>query len=226
MLLTIDNKQETFITLNKLVDQMRTFCVKKSNETDLEIIELIEKKLSPLHALTRLYINYRQQVANGGHVQYLENGYHTSYQNGCMSHISQEDDLRKKLLSLLNQHASVLGCSKELQVIIDTLGNLNITVDDEEFSENTCCSCNGSCSQEVSNSDFDANNEECSEPETVNEDCSDCDGTGRDNEAHNENYGKLTPESLIQCRISDDAVYGAFDVVSTAIANYALEQAK
>lgn len=219
MTLSTADHQVVFLKINKMVDQMRTFFVRKNNETDLEIIEKIEVNLSPLHTLTRLAVDYRQQVSNGGHKQYLENGYHSTFQNGSLDNVSQEDDLLQKFISLLKQHLSILDCENDTQLIIDALSNIEIKVNDQEYQEETCNTCYGNCSQEVSNPEYDANDEDNSEQEFIEEDCSDCNSTGRNEDAYNDNYGKLLESTLKQCKEADNIVYDSLNTLINSIAD-------
>lgn len=148
-----------------------------------DMIDWVEKTYGRLPAVAILLGKYNQQVGNGGHIQYYDNGYATSDSNGCMVDYEGVIDLHERMVELFELENLVT--LKHGSHILELMKSFHVDVDDERYAEETCSCCCGD--GQVENEDYDEDDED-SEPY---EDCSECDGSGW-YEYENDRYGQPT----------------------------------
>lgn len=150
-----------------------------------EMIEWMRKNYGDFAVMAILLGKYNQQVCNGGHMQYYDNGYAsrdddgTSYSGFGHDH-GEQIALHEEIIKLMEKY----GLDKESDLskkLYALLKEFKVDIDDELYIEESCYECDGSgCVYEY---DEDEN-------ENVVE-CSICGGSGYD-EVDNENYGYPT----------------------------------
>jgi hypothetical protein len=176
------SQDEAHTIINKFVSEMDSIINDEKSEGSnrVEQVSSIIDKLSIEHAFIRLWLDYDYQVCNGGHMQYADNGYHSTMQNGCMGYTSDEDDIHQELVKIaglfLTKHPIPLA-----ETFLSTLKDFKIELDLEEVTEDCCSECGGS----GTTSEWDEDEEE------VDSDCSNCDGTG---EVENNNEFFQSPD--------------------------------
>ncbi len=145
-----------------------------------EVIKFAIKEYGELVAFAVLIGKYNQQIGNGGHSQYYDNGY-ASGEGGFMSKHGDNTEMHDLLLSyyLRNDSLQKMSWYKELKDILEKF--LDFHIDDEEYETGTCSDCDGS-----GYVDGESNDEDAEEPEE--EKCSTCNGSGEE-DFDNESYG-------------------------------------
>ncbi len=68
-----------------------------------EMLENANEKYGELAKFATLVGKYNQQVCNGGHIQYWDNGYASAGSDGCGSH-HKDTELHEELLNLLSKY--------------------------------------------------------------------------------------------------------------------------
>jgi hypothetical protein len=146
--------------------------------TYAEVIKFAIKEYGELVAFAVLIGKYNNQVCNGGHVQYYDNGY-ASGEGGFMDKHGSNTDLHDLLLSyyLRNDVLHKFSWYHELKDILEKF--LKFHIDNEEYESGTCSECSGSGVVESEPEDDD---EEPSE-----EKCYTCNGSGEEDYS-NESY--------------------------------------
>jgi hypothetical protein len=96
-----------------------------------DLIEQATKDLSVEHAWSNLFINYNNQVRNGGHEQYVENRYHTDHDD---SYCDQEGNMHQKLTSLTEEMSKKYDIP-ELKDFLLTLKEFKISVSEDEYTD-------------------------------------------------------------------------------------------
>jgi len=120
---------------------------------------------NPLHALAILTGKYNQQVENGGHVQYFENGYADGIGGYFANH--ETTDMHDLMLSLMLDYG--LDTAPETRDVFVIMSRF-VTSDELE-----CPECDG-------NGYFESYDEE--EDRTYEDDCCRCNSTGIVTETH------------------------------------------
>ena len=113
------------------------------------LVSKVIEDLGEVYGLFVLLGKYNQQVYNGGHVQYHDNGYDSSERSGAFSNDYGNIDLHEKMVELFQKHG--FNQLKDGDKVFDILKDYTIS--------NAYCD------------DCDGNGE-------YNEDCYQCDGTG------------------------------------------------
>jgi len=148
-----------------------------------EMIEMMKKKYGYEFALLILLGKYNQQVGNGGHSQYFDNGFASIGGGGVFSQkkeIEQHDDMiemfRKSDLYKTPEGKKIFNIMDEFSVIdfgTESCGECDGAGEVEE----KCYSCNGA-GHSFEYCDECNGEGEIETDEDENEDCGNCDGTG------------------------------------------------
>jgi hypothetical protein len=144
--------------------------VKHDGDDRITQIKAITERHSVAHAWVRLFSDWDGQVRNGGVSQYVRNGLHTTFQNGCTGKVSDECDVHQEFVRLteefLNSHTIPLG-----ETFLSIIKDFSVTLDDEPETTDCCNTCGGS-GTEIDFSD--------DEDEGEDDTYSGCDGTGEE----------------------------------------------
>lgn len=124
---------------------------------------------NPLHALAILTGKYNQQVENGGHMQYFDNGYADGIGGFFSNH--ETTDMHDLMLSLMRNY--------DLDTAPETRDVFTIMKRFTTSDELECPECDG-------NGYFESYDEE--EDRTYEEDCCRCNGIGLIAETHIDTY--------------------------------------
>ena len=116
---------------------------------------------------------YNQQVENGGHIQYYDNGYASGKTSGYFGDYDGDIDNHKRMVMILSEFAY-------FKKIVRFLKRFRIELDDEQYTEDMCCECSGHGTVEP---DCDCE-EHC---DCEEEKCPECDNGYVENA--NENFG-------------------------------------
>ena len=142
-----------------------------------DMIEWMRENYGEFAAMTVLLGKFNQQVCNGGHHQYYNNGY-ASQGGGCFSNHNEDTHLHDKLVEWMKTYK--LDVATELTTkVYEIVSSFEVDIDNEEYDENSCFECGGS--GEMADYDDPENDEYVT--------CSECDGHGTVEE-YNENYGE------------------------------------
>lgn len=95
-----------------------------------ELIEQAKKDLSVEHAWSNLFVNYNNQIRNGGHEQYVENRYHTDHEDSACD---SKGNMHQQLLSLTEEMSKKYDIP-ELSKFLSTLKEFKITVSEDEYA--------------------------------------------------------------------------------------------
>ena len=147
------------------------------------------KKYGPITKLATLIGKYNQQVGNGGHFQYFDNGY-ANEGGGCMSnHDPDELILHQDMIDSMEECKDLFDCCPQYHPVLEIMKRFQPEVDTEAYDECECYNCNGSGT--VSRED-----EEDEDAGEWEDQCDDCDGTGYE-QCENENRGMLLNQSCL-----------------------------
>ncbi len=149
-----------------------------------DMIEWIQNTYGDVPAFAVLIGKYNQQVGNGGHIQYFDNGY-ADGEGGFSKQHDESIPLHEELVSLFikleitNPEFKIKNADK----VLDILKRFQPQLDDERHEEISCEECGGSgyLMEDALSDEEDAEQEEVK--------CSWCDG-GRV-EIDNQNYGDV-----------------------------------
>lgn len=180
----------------------------KNVDSYYSMVDRMSKKFGDEFGLLILLGKYNQQVENGGHVQYFDNGYASVNSSGYGSHTDIE--LHEEMIELLenselsnnNLGRKVLDIMKIFSENLQYIDNLRC----EECNasgeiEGDCYNCNGNgqiyddcpecggsgeigddeCSECGGSGEIEVVCDECGGDGTVYEQCPECDGTGEIN---------------------------------------------
>jgi hypothetical protein len=182
------SQDEAHTIINKFVSEMDSIinAEKSEGSNRIEQVLSIIDNLSMEHAFIRLWLDYDYQVCNGGHMQYADNGYHSTMQHGCMGYTSDEDDIHQELVKLaglfLTKYPIPLA-----ENFLSTLTDFKIELDLEEVTEDCCSDCGGS----GTTSEWVESEEDDEDGEDADIDCVNCEGTG---EVENNNEFFQSPD--------------------------------
>ncbi len=142
-----------------------------------DMVAFGEKTYGEMVAFAVLIGKYNQQVCNGGHYQYYDNGY-ASGEGGCLTDHDGDTSMHDLLLSYFLRAETLKNFEwyNELKDILEKF--LNFSIDREEYCEETCNECYGDGEVES----------ESDEDEMVQ--CSSCFGSGKE-DIYNEDYNKV-----------------------------------
>lgn len=164
----------------------------KIDYASMDIDEILSDK-DIFDAWLGLFANYTYQVSNGGHFQYVDNGYHSSHQSGCLDKVHHDDDLHQKLIQLTAKLNNILH-SELLSTLQSILSEMVLELDLDEGDDVTCHHCGGDCV--VNEWDDD-------EEEDIQVDCTECGGEGEYYE-DNPNFQDLTDDTKTLLQALDD----------------------
>lgn len=169
---------------------------KNENWSYTDVVNMLASKYHPEFKLMTLIGKYNQQVNNGGHSQYFENGY-ASGEGGAFSPkkgIRLHDDMielfeKSKLLNMDKVCQEVLEIMKKFQSEMEDYDEKCDYCQGQGYTEEPCFDCDGSGSDEVEvdcpdcDGDGEIDDEDCSNcfgngSVTEEEDCEYCDGSG------------------------------------------------
>jgi hypothetical protein len=164
-----------------------------------EMIEWMREKYGDFAAMAVLLGKYNQQVCNGGHYQYYDNGY-ASQGGGCFTNHREDTYLHDKLVEWMKEYK--LDSESELsKKVFDIVSSFEVELDNEEYDESSCFECGGS--GEVYDEDGSIDGDE---NEMVS--CPECDGSGMVEE-YNENYER--PMNTSEWESLDNRYYEVSD---------------
>jgi len=146
------------------------------------MIEWTREKYGDFAVMVILLGKFNQQVCNGGHMQYYDNGYASrdddgSYRGGFGHSHGEQIALHEEIAELMNEFA-LPGVNDLTEKVYNVVKDFKVEIDDEEYTEDYCYECGGS--GEMADYDDPENDEYVT--------CSNCDGSGTE-ENYNENYG-------------------------------------
>jgi len=182
-----------------------------------EMIEWMRNKYGNFAVLAILLGKYNQQVCNGGHVQYYDNGYASrdddgTRRSGFGHNHGEQIDLHLEIVELMKEFGLDTK-SKLSKTVFDIISSFEVRIDNEDYIEEQCYECDGRGM--VENPNFDWDDEDCDEDEEI--ECSNCGGSGYD-EVSNENYGH--PENTWDWGNLDDEYYKVCDKWETYFENF------
>ena len=154
---------------------------KNSKWTYESMIDWVREKYGDFAATMILVGKFNQQVCNGGHRQYYDNGY-ASHGGGCFTQHGDDIRLHNELLDGMKKLKldKATDLSKK---VYDIMSRFKVEIDDEPYTEDCCYECGGS--GQVENPDYDYEDEDSE----VMTECSNCGGSGYD-EVDNPEYGE------------------------------------
>lgn len=193
---------EHYSIIQKFVDEMDDVFNQHLDDNRLNQIKAVKEKLSLEHAFIRLFLDYDYQVCNGGHVQYVGNGYHSTEQSGFFQDVSDNCNIHEELISLSKEFFKKYPVKLSTD-FIKIIEEFHIDIDDEREIEETCHECQG-----------DGYNPE---NEDEYEDCYECDGSGMVM-VDNQNRGEIDSGTAILFEELDDKYYKISDNLIAAIA--------
>lgn len=156
----LENNKDIF---DAFVDKFDEYLTDNSNDFLNNLEEIDERCL-----FIRLFLNYHNQVCNGGHYQYFDNGYASTetINKGCFSTKSNNIDLHHQMISLFQKYFDVSSNEiyKKFLSIISEFCN--------SITEEECNECEGSGEIEFESEDEDGY------ITTEYETCNYCNGSG------------------------------------------------
>lgn len=146
-----------------------------------EMLENAREKYGELFFILTTVGKYNQQVCNGGHIQYFDNGY-ADGTGGCFQEHDASLPLHREMVREFNRQFLPLAKGDEesgvLAAASKIMGRLRISIDASEEVDETCCDCCGSGKT----------------------DCQSCGGTGyKEGEGEDEECGVCGGEGLVEC---------------------------
>ena len=154
------------------------------------MIDNAEKELGKYGAFFILLGKYNQQVCNGGHVQYFDNGY-ADGEGSCFSRHDIDCPLHWQLVELYKQYG-LQDLVAHGKTVLDILKAFKVEVDDRRTITYTCDECGGSgiisefCECDGEKPDCEC----CAGTGHIKETCPDCDGDG-ETEGDNPERGSI-----------------------------------
>jgi hypothetical protein len=197
------NAKESYAIIQSYFDETNETIESLKGKDRLEQMEDITKDYSYIHALLILLRDYHYQVNNGGHMQYVDNSYHTTEGNGFFANATINDNIHQELISLMERFISeneTQYCDDELSIMKD----MKLSIDTEESSEEQCSECNGQGTIEDDGED--------------DEDCDYCDASGYVDEPNPE-YKELDYDTHELFSKLDTRYYAINDNVIIEIGN-------
>ena len=173
----------------------------KVNNYD-ELIDWMRENYGDFAALAVLVGKFNQQVCNGGHRQYYDNGY-ASNGGGCFQSHGDEIYLHEKMVEWMEEFGfdSANELSEKVYMIMK---DFEVQLDEDMYVEESCYECGGM--GYVDNPDYDYEDEDSDEEMTV--ECPSCDGSGIE-EVDNPEYGE--PYNTYEWDQLDDRYYEVCD---------------
>lgn len=171
-----------------------------------QMIGHTEESYGKLAAFAVLAGKHNQQVGNGGHMQYFDNGY-ADGQGGFGGKHDTSNPLHQHMIDLMVE----FGLAKAApigQQALEIYQAFEIEIDNERWEEVDCESCHGSGQEETQYT-------EAGEP--IEKSCEDCGGSGRE-EIDNENYGMVDNTHLLDAL--DTKWYAMADQYMTFLNEY------
>jgi hypothetical protein len=195
-------------------DALRELNIKKTDARNAwgygEMLDNARDKYGELFFVLTLAGKYNQQVGNGGHIQYFDNGYGGRDEGGFGRDHDPSMPLHRELVREFE--LTILPLAKEgaerelLEKALHVMKDFKITVDRDRYHTESCDECGGS---------GEVDGEEEGETET----CGSCDGRG-DVEVENDNYNQPTNDGHLD-RL-DDRWYEIDDQVMAALNRIAM----
>lgn len=148
-----------------------------------DMVQFVGEKYGELVAFAVLIGKYNQQVCNGGHIQYYDNGYASG--SGAMTNHGEDISLHEKLLDLClkNTELKIFEWYEPLKNILQRFTNFSI--DEERYETCSCSECGGSgeiIDEGIEDDDWTT--------EGIEMTCNSCGGSGEE-EIDNDNYGQV-----------------------------------
>jgi len=106
-----------------------------------DMLKWMNKNYGDFATMAILIGKYNQQVCNGGHLQYFDNGYATS--GGGMFNLHSEDiHLHNEMMELMEKFE--LNTMDELTVaVFNIMIDFNVQLDEEQYCYDHCSECGG-----------------------------------------------------------------------------------
>lgn len=164
-----------------------------------DMVDEAEKTFGEMAKLLILLGKFNQQVCNGGHIQYYDNGYASGTTSGMGKETDTDLFLHQEMISLFER--SHLGLLPHGGQVLDILKGFRIVIDTERSVTCTCGECGGSGEYE-------------------DEKCFECGGSGQCEE-DNENYQGI--DNKYELEQLDDRYYEITDAWMTEVEAYVRE---
>lgn len=148
------------------------------------MIEAVDKEFGEEFGMLILLGKYNQQVCNGGHIQYFDNGY-ASNGGGCMQKHGADIQLHNVLRDRAPEY--IPHTVKHIGTVLVIMNKFEVEIDEERMVDETCDECNGSGMVYVTDEET-----EIEDTDT----CSCCGGTGSV-EVDNQDYGCVTNNDIL-----------------------------
>lgn len=101
--------------------------------TYADIISWVKLSYGPLAALAVLFGKYNQQVCNGGHAQYFDNGYASAESDGCFT--SHKDiKLHEEMIKLFKKYCDI----RLKDDVLNILEQFELPLNDDEDDDGDC----------------------------------------------------------------------------------------
>jgi len=106
-----------------------------------DMVNWVRENYRDISALAIMLGKYNQQVTNGGHIQYYDNGYASNNGNGCMFDYNGDIYLHNEMIELFEELD--MRNLKHGERVFDIITRFNVDIDDEEYSDELCSDCGG-----------------------------------------------------------------------------------
>jgi hypothetical protein len=164
-----------------------------------EMIDWVRRNYGDFAATVILVGKFNQQVCNGGHFQYYDNGY-ASHGGGCFNKHGEDIQLHNEMVDGMKK-LGMNDASKLSKKVFEIMSNFKVEIDEESYIEEQCYECSGSGEAYDEDGSIDGD-----ENEMIS--CPNCNGSGYD-EVDNENYGR--PDNTFEWDSLDNKYYEVCD---------------
>lgn len=174
-----------------------------------DMLDNAREKYGELFFVLTLVGKYNQQVCNGGHIQYFDNGYGSRNEGGFGMDHDASMPLHREMIKEFEATVLPLAVAGEerdtLLKALDIMRDFKIRIDCDRYYNESCGECGGS-----GNVEGDDGEEER---------CGNCGGSGEE-EVDNDNFGQ--PVNGDEINWLDDRWYEIEDAVMTALNRIAM----
>lgn len=176
-------------------------------DNKIQEINIILEEHSIEHAWIRLFVEFDNQVCNGGFFQYTINGCHSSKKLTNLIEVSDYDDVHQKFVKLSEQFFNSHQI-KLRDTFLSIIKKFHVPLDLDEIVVQKCYTCDGS-----------GENLKNVEDDDYIDFCHKCHGRGKI-EINNIHYHALNPYAEILFKKLDKEYYAISDALIIQIAKY------